>query len=69
MISTQNNAPVVGKSVWGNGHKALIAHFYHCIENELPFPIDEKEGGKVVRLILSMYASNGNRIEVFKNEI
>jgi hypothetical protein len=59
----------IGKSVWGNGHKALIAHFYHCIENDLPFPLSEQEGGKVVRLILSMYASNGKRIEIFENEI
>ena len=69
ILREENREDGVGKSVWGNGHKALIAHFYHCIENDLPFPLDEKEGGKVVRLILSMYASNGKRIEIFKNEI
>jgi hypothetical protein len=47
----------------------LFATLVGCIENDLPFPLSEQEGGKVVRLILSMYASNGKRIEIFENEI
>ena len=54
----------VGKAVWGNGHKTLISDFYRCIEEGEHFPIDAEEGGKVIRLILSMYASNGRLIDV-----
>lgn len=47
----------VGKAVWGTGHKRLIADFYRCIRTGERFPIDGREGAKVVRLILAMYAS------------
>ncbi len=64
MLREPNREESIGKSVWGNGHKSLIADFYSCIESGKPFPIDAEEGGKVIELILSMYASNGNRIEI-----
>ena len=54
----------VGKSVWGTGHKRLIADFYRCIQEGAHFPINAVEGAKVVRLILAMYASNGKRVEI-----
>ena len=54
----------VGKAVWGKGHALLIRDFYSCLDSGKPFPIDAKEGGKVVRLVLSMYKSNGERIEI-----
>lgn len=65
-INCQDSTNFTGKSVWGTGHTALIGDFYHCVRENLPFSIDEKEGGKVVRLILSLYASNGNKIEILK---
>lgn len=65
MISSKNNAAVVGKSVWGDGHKALIRDFYCHIQNGTRFPIDFYEGEKVIRLILAMYRSNGERVDVF----
>lgn len=46
-----------GKTVWGSGHKRLIADFYRCLATGERFPIDAQEGAKVVRLILGMYAS------------
>ena len=64
LLQDKNREESVGKSVWGNGHKALISDFYNCVAQGKHFPIDAEEGGKVVRLILSMYASNGNRIEI-----
>lgn len=67
MISTQNNAPVVGKSVWGDGHKALILDFYKHVSLNKPFPIGFEEGEKVIRLILSMYRSNGERVAIFES--
>ncbi len=54
----------IGKTEWGGGHRRLIADFYDCIASGRPFPIDAKEGEKVVRLILGMYASNGEKIDV-----
>ena len=55
-----------GKEVWGTEHAALIEHFYHCVREGEHFPIDVEEGGRVVRLILSMYRSHGERMEILK---
>ena len=56
--------PIAGKTVWGSGHKKLIADFYDHLARGEHFPIDGPEAAKVVRLILGMYASNGKRIPV-----
>ena len=64
ILRDPNREDGIGKSVWGNGHKALISDFYRCVEEKVPFPIDAEEGGKVIRLILAMYASNGDRISI-----
>lgn len=53
-----------GKSYYGGGHGLLFADFYDCIKNDRHFPIDGKEAAKVTRLVLSVYESNGERIEV-----
>lgn len=63
-VSYTSNEEVLGKSVWGMGHKVLIRDYYRCISENEPFPIDLAEAEKVVRLILSMYRSNGNRIRI-----
>lgn len=52
------------KAVWGNGHTALITHFYECVESGEHFPVDLEEASKAVRMILAMYASNGKKIEI-----
>ncbi len=52
------------KAVWGNGHSALISHFYECLESGEHFPLDLEEASKAVRLILAMYASGGKKIEI-----
>ncbi len=54
---------MVGKAVWGTGHVRLVADFYRCIKEGIPFRLSGSEGAKVVRLILSMYHSHGNRIK------
>ena len=59
-----DQAKTEGKSVWGDGHKALIADFYQCIHTKKHFEIDVEEAGKVIRMILAVYRSNGNRIEI-----
>ena len=45
------------KAYWGTGHPALIADFYRCIRENVPFPIDAFEGGKAVELFLAAYRS------------
>ena len=55
---------VLGKEVWGSEHAQLIADFYASIRNKTHFPLDVEEGSKVIRLILAMYRSNGERIEI-----
>lgn len=63
---TEAHAPqaLVGKTVWGDCHRALIKDFYTCLGDGTPFPIGINEAEKVVRLILSMYASNGKNIAI-----
>ncbi len=53
-----------GKSVWGNGHEMLISDFYDCIRENRPFPINGREGARVVRAILAMYKSNSREISL-----
>jgi predicted dehydrogenase len=67
-LPRQEREEAVGKSVWGTGHKHLISDFYRCIREGEHFPIDAEEASKVIRLILSMYASNGKRIEILDQE-
>ena len=62
-MHTDEKAPI-GKEVWGSEHAALIADFYRSIEQQIPFAVDCEEAGKVIRLILAMYASNGKRIPI-----
>lgn len=64
IVIHQTTEEVLGKGVWGMGHRVLIKDFYKCISEGTPFPIGLCEAEKVVRLILSMYRSNGERIKV-----
>lgn len=64
-IGEKKNEVIVGKKVWGGGHKALINDFYRHVAQGTRFPIDVEESGKVIRLILSVYASNGSEIQIF----
>ena len=53
-----------GKSYYGCGHGLLFADFYDCIKNSRHFPIDGKEAAKVMRLVLAVYESNGEKIAI-----
>lgn len=64
IVDHVDNSEVLGKSVWGMGHKTLINDFYKCLGDKTPFRLGLDEAEKVVRLILSMYRSNGERIEI-----
>lgn len=64
LLDSEKNINIVGKRVWGGGHKDLISDFYdHVMRNE-PFPLGLGEAAKVIRMILAMYASNGTRVEI-----
>lgn len=52
------------KSCYGNGHASLFADYYDAIRCERPFDIDGEEGAKAVRLVLSIYKSQGKKINV-----
>ena len=62
--STGEAEELIGKSVWGTGHKRLIADFYAHLRAGTPFPIGLEEAEKVNRLVLAMYQSQGKRIEI-----
>ena len=55
-----------GKECYGSGHEALIADFYRCVAEGDHFPIDGREGARVIRLILASYASaaNGETVKI-----
>lgn len=64
VVSGKEKESYEGKAVWGTGHAKLISDFYSAIREGRHFDIDFEEGSKVVRLILAMYRSNGERIEI-----
>lgn len=65
-ISKKSVAPVIGKKEWGGTHVDLIHDFYGCLLSGEKFKIDFYEGAKTVRLILKMYASNGENLVIDK---
>jgi hypothetical protein len=52
------------KSVWGDGHKKLIKDFYECVENSKSFNIGLDEGTISLKVVLTAYKSNGNKIKI-----
>ena len=54
----------VGKRVWGAGHKGLISDFYRCIKTGDKFALDFYEAQLAVRMILAMYRSHGEEVEI-----
>lgn len=63
-LSEDDREVPFGKREWGIGHADLIRDFYAALESGAPFPVNGEEAAKVVRLILSVYASRGERIPV-----
>lgn len=52
------------KACYGSGHEGLMREFYDCVQNGRHFHIDGHEAAKVIRLILAIYKSNGNKINI-----
>lgn len=44
---------------WGNRHADLIAHFYGCVRDGLPFPLGAREGLKSLAMLDDYYAAIG----------
>ncbi len=63
-LTLDDGRPLFGKAVWGTGHKDLVADFYRCIREGEKFRIDFYEASKAIRLVLSMYRSEGKEIKV-----
>ncbi|MBQ3572418.1 MAG: Gfo/Idh/MocA family oxidoreductase [Clostridia bacterium] len=63
-IQFEKSDKIYGKSCYGVGHENLIADFYNCVIAGEGFTIDAKEGCKVIRLILSAYKSNQQKIDI-----
>lgn len=63
-LTTAERESVPGKREWGVGHGELIADYYRCLSEGKKFPIDGQEGGKVIRMILAIYASDGNTVAI-----
>lgn len=63
-VTKSDGAPIFGKEEWGVGHDKLIKEFYNCLENGKKFPIDFYEASKTVKLILKMYQSNGEKVNI-----
>lgn len=55
---------IPGKEYWGSAHPAIIRDFYDCLASGRAFPVGVTEGGRTVRLIEAIYASNGQRRQI-----
>lgn len=64
--SASVNKKSYGKECYGSGHETLIADFYACAKEGRRFPIDGREGARVIRLILAAYESvkNGQKTKI-----
>ena len=66
VIEFPKNYKILGKECYGEGHVYLIDEFYSCVKEGRKFPVDGKEASKVLKLILSIYKSNGEKIKIEK---
>ena len=64
IVVSKDDITTMGKKVWGYGHELLINDFYSCLRNNKKFPIDFFEGEKTVKLVLAMYKSNGEEVDI-----
>ena len=63
-VTKSDGTPIFGKEEWGVGHNNLIREFYNCLKKGEKFPIDFYEASKTVKLILKMYQSNGEKVNI-----
>lgn len=63
-LDTTCNVKEYGKSCYGSGHFKILQNFYECVKMNTKFEIDGQEGAKVVKLILAVYNSKGEKVKV-----
>lgn len=63
-VTKSDGLPLFGKEVWGVGHIILIKEFYSALEENRKFYLDFEEAQKVVKLLLSLYESEGQEITI-----
>ncbi|MBQ3505990.1 MAG: Gfo/Idh/MocA family oxidoreductase [Clostridia bacterium] len=63
-MTKSDGLPLFGKVEWGVGHVNLIANFYDCLKNNQTFSIGFYQARKVIKLILAMYRSNGEEVQI-----
>ena len=61
-----NAAESLGKSYWGNGHKAIISDFYAHLEEGKKFPLDAREGCKALRTCFDIVESGKRRSAIVR---
>ena len=63
-LDTSCSVKAYGKSCYGSGHYKILQNFYDCVKMDANFEIDGQEAGKVVKLILAVYNSKGEKVKV-----
>ena len=63
-IELEEETVAPGKPEWGVGHVKFVRRFYSCLSDGTEFPIDFYEGARAVRLLLKMYESDGEEINI-----
>jgi hypothetical protein len=61
-MTKRDELPLLGKDVWGVGHITLIKEFYSALTDGRKFCLDFEEAQKVIKLLLSLYESEGKEI-------
>lgn len=63
-VTQSDGLPLFGKEVWGVGHIILIKEFYSALAEGREFDVNFEEAEKVVKLLLSLYESEGKEIKI-----
>lgn len=63
-LTFDSHGEYLGKCCYGKGHASLIPDFYDAVETGRRFDIDGAEGAKVVHMILAVYDSKGNEVNI-----
>ena len=63
-IVKEDATPLFGKEEWGVGHQNLIFDFYNCLEKNIPFSIGFHEAQTSIRMVVAMYQSHGQEINI-----
>ena len=63
-VTQSDGLPLFGKEVWGVGHIILINEYYSALAEGRKFDLNFEEAEKVVKLLLSLYESEGKEVSI-----